>query len=441
MCRILQNPFAIKKAWRPAIRVAASAFAAALLGISAPASGGSVGPDVTVIYLPGVAHYTPALDPIQAYSVGTTSCNIGDEPLNWCDEAGGCGMGTTSADHPVIAQNLYRLKDDRFEQIGMSWLKHGFFSVNSTDSACGPNCIQPPLGGSQLGVGCTDPYGPGLNGSRPLGMRSEVNSSTGVFPFPYTEIPWSQSIDQRIQVARADLDPDLNPGALYWVEGHYIAPDDAQAENGRNNASYREVTVNPTTLDLSPTGPTVRELSAIDAWQAEDPEVEIVDVNLFGSAPLQRFEAAARVTRPGGPLWHYEFAIRNMNSDRSGRGFTVQFPQTTSITNAGFHDVDHHSGEPYLTADWAIDVTPTSITWSTDDFSTDPNANALRFGTMFTFWFDADTPPVRDMDFTLNLFKPGTPPSVPIPFKIGQATIFLDGFESGDTSRWSLTQP
>ena len=64
------------------------------------------------------------------YAIGTRSCNRGDTPLNWCDQASGCAPGATTKDHPVIAQNLYRLKNGRFDQIGMSWLKHGFLSTN-----------------------------------------------------------------------------------------------------------------------------------------------------------------------------------------------------------------------------------------------------------------------------------------------------------------------
>ena len=90
---------------------------------------------------------------IIAYSVGTTSCNIGDCWLNWIS-------GTP--DHPVIGQNLFRLKDGRFEQIGQAWLKHGFTALQGT--VCG-SCT-PSGTGARLGVGCSDPYDTGLNGSQ-----------------------------------------------------------------------------------------------------------------------------------------------------------------------------------------------------------------------------------------------------------------------------------
>ncbi|MFZ4575378.1 MAG: hypothetical protein ACOYN0_13345, partial [Phycisphaerales bacterium] len=66
-----------------------------------------LGPDVFVARLTDIAHYGSAGD-ITAYAVGTDACNMGDVPVQWL-------AGNTQ--HPVIAQNFYRLKDGRFEQI------------------------------------------------------------------------------------------------------------------------------------------------------------------------------------------------------------------------------------------------------------------------------------------------------------------------------------
>ena len=35
-------------------------------------------------------------------------------------------------------------------------------------------------------------------------------------------------------------------------------------------------------------------------------------------------------------------------------------------------------------------------TWSTQTYDQNENANALRWGTMYNFWFDADAPPVAE---------------------------------------------
>ncbi len=430
-----------------ALLLAASASGAAG---SRPGSAGGAGqrgiaqgPDVTVwSFADGINHYGP-VGTTHAYAIGTESCNQGDEPLNWCDNPGGCGGGTTDSDHPVILGNLYRVKDGRFEQLGMSWLKHGFFALSGSAPGCGDGSCE-PTDGDTLGVGCIDPYVADLNGDRPLGMRSEVNGATGVFPFPYTVVDDNDSADQRVQVEEADLDPDLNPGARYFGEAQYVAPDDAAAENGLNNASYQEVAVQAN-FGLNPFGTMFREQSAIYGWQLVEPEVEIVEADL-PSTPIERFEAGRLVTQPlHGSTWHYEIAIHNLNSDRSAQALNIVFPAPATITNVGFRDVNRHSGEfdpdsglPYSAADWSVQVEADSVRWTTEDFGANPAANALRWGTTYTFWFDASAPPDGVIS-RLELFKPGSPTFVDIPFSGSGAEIFADGFESGDTGEWDQT--
>lgn len=406
----------------------------ALAGISAVQAQGSptTGPDVTVNLMDDVANYGNT-GGLLGYMAGTTSCNIGDTPVNWCDNAGGCS-GLTDAQHPVIAQGIYRLKNGRFDQVGMSWLKHGFVSTNSTEGLCkqGSGCTSPPLGGNQLGVGCRDTYWATLNGGRPMGLRSEVNATTGVFPMPPTEVSSGPGYEQRIKVAQSDVDPATNPGALYWIEGQYVADNDAVAGNGLNNASHRAVSVAAVSFNLTLQGSLFREHTALHSWQAQDPTVEIFNIDVPG-AIIERFELARKVTVVDVDTWHYEYAIRNMNSDRSARGFSVDFPGSTPITNAGFKDIEHHSGEPYATTDWtmAIDAPNGAVGWTTESFATNANANALRWATMFNFWFDADAPPDSAVH-TLELFKPGAPASVSFVIPL-----FADGFQSHNLTAWS----
>ncbi|HEX4961854.1 MAG TPA: hypothetical protein VF173_13505 [Thermoanaerobaculia bacterium] len=409
-----------------------------VLGNSSQAGAAASGPDVTVFSFTDISSYGSA-NGFAGYSVGTRSCNRGDTPLNWCDESSGCAPGATDQDHPVIAQNLYRLKNGRFQQIGMSWVKHGFFSTNSFSIGCngagGQTCQQPPADGAQLGVGCTDPYTASLNGGRPLGRRSEVNATTGAFPFPPSSPSGPYAIyDQRIKVATADLDPAANAGATYWAEGQYIAPDDASAGNALNNASHRQVTVGAApTYALAMTGPFHEQLPAIFAWPAQDPTVIVVKVDVPGPI-VERYNVARKVTDLGGGLWHYEYAVHNLNSDRSARAFSVEFPASTAFTNVGFKGIAHHSGEPYAVDDWSVSTASRLLTWSTDTFATNPNAHALRFATMFNFWFDADQPPAETIVHTLDLFTPGDPPSVE--FAVAN-DLLSDSFESGDLGNWS----
>ncbi len=361
------------------------------------------GPDVIVGDLVGVSNYSSESG-IEALAVGTTSCNLGDAELNWI---------SSNNQHPVIGQNFFRHTDmpdgsSRFEQIGQSWLKHGFTALQGT--VCCDNC-QSSGTGSRLGVGCSDPYSSSLNGSQGnLGPKWEVNAHTGNFTYPYTDSSGSGTVYKRLQVAISDIDPALNPGASYFVGGHYVAADDAGAGNGNNNASYRPITVSGggSAWSFSLAGSTQREQAGIRAWQDTDASVTETDVQIPNEGLVV---VAVDVTDLGGGNYHYEYAVHNINSDRSIGSFSVPVGAGATVSNIGFHDVDYHSGEPFDGTDWPGSEVGGVVTWSTDSFATEPNANALRWGTLYNFRFDADVAP-GSSQVTLGLFKPGSPTSV-----------------------------
>ncbi|MGD8441106.1 MAG: hypothetical protein PVG53_11250 [Holophagae bacterium] len=396
---------------------------------------GTLGPDVVVFELPGTTDWG-ADGGLRAYSVGTTSCNRGDEPLDWI---------SSSNQHPVIAQNLYRVtvpdppaEHGRIEMLGASWLKHGFVSINSATTGCGDCPGSPP--GSQLGVGCTDPYSSGLNGSQSrLGPRSEVNAFTGYFEYPHSIPSGSSTLAGRLQVDAAEIVDDPSR-YRYFVEGQYVAPDDAAAGNGLNNASHREVDVIGT--NLVTTGATEEGWPAIYAWQTVDPAVTVREVPVPGEG---HFIVAYKASDNLDGTWRYDYAVFNLNSHLSGRSFSVPIEADTVITDPWFRDVDSHSGEPYDSTDWPLTVDTANgwATWSTDAFATDPNANALRWSTMYSFGFNADSPPAPALA-SLEMFRSGGPPSVSIAV-LAPATnlipLFADGFETGDTSGWGAVSP
>jgi hypothetical protein len=351
-------------------------------------------PDVIVGDLVGTSNYG-TIGGITAYSIGTTSCNLGSCWLNWIS-------GT--AEHPVIGQNLYRLRNGRFEQIGQAWLKHGFTAL--TGSVCA-TCVPPP-NGTHLGVNCSDPYSSSLNGDQGrLGPKVDVNPNTGVFPYPDSRIPTTgNAIFKRLQVHNTDLDPALNAGAVYFVEGQYVTHDDAMAKNNADNASYRTVTVGASPFNLTLTGTTQREKMGIQAWKATDSSV----TETFVSAPEGLFVLSAKATSLGGGIYHYEYALQNLTNQRAGQSFSVSIPAGTVVTNVGFHDVDYHSGEPFDGTDWTATVSSSSVMWATTTYDVNQNANAIRWGTLYNFRFDANVGP-GFAPIVIGLFRPGTPTS------------------------------
>jgi hypothetical protein len=336
------------------------------------------------------------------FAIGTTSCNIGTVNLDWFQS------GTR---HPVIAQNIYIIDDDRIMQIGASWLKHGFCALQQ--GLCG-SCT--PAGGgcaSRLGVGCSDPYSSSLNGSQGgLGPRSEVNAYTGAYLWPYGSQGQSgNAIFKRVQVDNDWLNPSLYPNAIYVGEGHYVAADDAAAGNGENNASYEMMqrgSASSGTWRLQFSSSTQREIPAIFAWRdygtggVVDPTVNIEDVR-FPNEGL--FHVASKPRENGDGTWRYSYAVQNINSHLSGGSFSIPVPAGVNVTNVGFNDIDYHSGEPYDNTDWAGVRTTDAVSWSSPEtFEDNANSNALRWSTMYTFWFDADTGPT-DASATLTAFR------------------------------------
>lgn len=391
-----------------------------------------IGPDVIVGEVVGPQKFG-TVGTITAYSIGTTSCNLGDQPLEWIQN---------SNRHPVIGQTIYRMKDGRFEQIGLGWLKHGFCALqNTVCGGCSPYC-----GGccDHLGLGCSDPYSTDLNGEQGnLGPRYQVNPHSGQFTWPFaTRGQTGNAIFKRVQVNNDDLNPSLNPGALYFGEGQYVALDDANSRNQNNNASYRRITVGSFSgggYNLSFTGTTQRQQPALRAWKDNDPTVVVVSADVQNDG---RFLVGNKVTNNGDGTWHYEYAIQNLNCERSAGA--VLLPTGDSVvTNEGFRDIAYHSGEPFGGTDWIITKDAATIRWDTELFSSNPNANALRWGTTYNFRFDASTPPANGTG-TISLFKPGAggdPSSVNffgrVPTSMGDMN--CDGFiDNGDLDGFVL---
>ncbi len=377
----------------------------------------SIGADVIVGDLPSIANYA-SLAGVEAFAVGTTSCNIGDAELLWIS-------GTN--EHPVIGQNMYRLKtmidgQNRFEHIGQSWLKHGFTALQGSVCSSGnPNCTCISSGtGARLGVGCSDPYGSGLNGSQSgLGPRFEVNPTTGIFSYPFTQGdqgPTGDTTYKRIQVKISNLDPALDGGGQYFVDGHYVAVDDSASGNQNNSASYRSCTVtgSGSAWNASTTGATQREQPALRAWQDSDPTVTETDVQVPGTGGGLVI-VSSQATNLGGGMWHYEYAVQNLNVHRGFSSFRV--PVDSGATNIGFHDVDYHSGDGESGAtrdgtDWSATVGGGAVTWTMTDLAGD-NDNALLWGTIYNFRFDAPVAPhAFPIDVTLGMWRPGAPISV-----------------------------
>jgi hypothetical protein len=405
-----------------------------------PDVGSVPGPDVIVGDLTGLAQFDGSSGTQVGLAVATDSCNAGTIDLHW--------FALPNNDHPVIPQNLYRMSggltnDERFEQIGQSNVKHAFTAL--TNNICGFGCNG--VGGSNLGSGCSDPYSASLNSGgsgHSLGSRAWINPFSGAYPRGDSATPPNSHTghthtgpSHRILVEINDLNTTLNLGATYWVEAQYITPHEytwCQANPGQcnmyNNVSHRKYTVVGTGSPFSfSTGGsvTVREKAAIAEWTGAA-SVEIKPDTVNDGIGL----VAYKVTNPSPGVWHYEYAIYNQNLDRGIQSFSVPVGNGVTLTNIGFHAPPQQPGwaadgtvgnAGYSSAPWTVTQGGGAITWSSETFAQNQNANAIRWGTLYNFRFDANSPPTSaqtnsntspTVNATVGFFKTGSPITVQV---------------------------
>lgn len=358
------------------------------------------GPDVIYSDFGGATNYG-AVGAVRGYALGSYTCNVGNANMRW---------GNSWAGTPYCTHNAYRVYNGRIEQIGMAWVKNSC-CAGATSSTCG-TCNG--VGGTMLGVNCRDVYGSGYNGGQTrLSARSSYNAFTGQKIGP-DNTSSGDAIFKRLQIPQTDLDAASFPGALYFMEGVYLASDEGTGVEVRNNASYKRVTVTAGTYAMTETGTMQVGTPAIYSWRdhglgpnVPDPSVTIAVADVAGEG---RFYVGSKVTPIAGGQYRYEYVVFNLNSDRSAASLTVPLAADALVVNGsiGFRDVPYHSGEAYAGTDWAGTKNPRSVVWSTGQtFAQNPNANALRWACMYNFWFVSDRAPAVNKA-VIGLFKPGS---------------------------------
>ena len=390
--------------------VVCGATMAAIAGcLTASAAGGGVGGfyDVTTVFV-GEENYGGGGSDIEYYgsssgvtgwAAGTTACNLGDIVAPWYG-------GTNEA--PVIATNMYRYKNGRFEQLGTSWLKHSFCAISEPGCA---NCD--PTGCNTLGVGCADTYWAGLNADADA-PRSEINAATGEYAYPFSNAPSGpSSIRGKVQIFPDDIDPSLNSGALYFVEGQYVVTGESDFGTHLNNASSTPIRFTSTS-NCQRIGETGHQLSAIMRWPALDSNATVVEVITEETGPNGNgvidglLHVGHSATENADGTWHYEFVVHNQNSHRSVGTFSIPVPDCVNISNVEYRGPRYHSGETISNDDWSWSRSGGMLTFSTDSHndSNDMTGPAIRWASMANFRFDADQAPVQD-DAMVGLWRSG----------------------------------
>lgn len=308
-------------------------------------------------------------------------CNQGNEPLDW--------HGNPSPLHPFMVFNLYRVNADRIVQVGGSWAKHAPGPA-TTANACGFGCTIPSDPWT-LGVGCSDIYSAGYNGTQSiLGPRSEIDPYTGSYDFNTSILngpqPAFDPVERRLRALDVDIDPMLNPDSNLFVEAIYIAHDDpASSDNlihdlvgvsGSTGLNWSFSIADPGTL-----GP------AILSW----PGAQFTEVRP-DSASDGRSIVASKATALGGGVWRYEYAIFNHDLARGIGCFEVPVPAGVSVSDITFSspviETIAFSNDP-----WQGTRGADSVSWQTEPASSASAANPLRWGWLYNFGFTAEAAP------------------------------------------------
>lgn len=336
--------------------------------------------------------------------------------------------------HPFLVWNLYRLGGDgRFEQIGVSGVKHAFFTVNS-DCPC--------AGGNILWTGCEDTYSAGNNDLGGfLAPRGEIVPADGLwgrcnslFDSDCDAIEdgsTTDPFDNRLRLMERDLEPSANPGARYFVEAWYVVRDDVDIFN---TMGWREVTPawNGATWEF-PVAGDFSQGPALDAWVNPAALATGQDSVVLETADGS-IRVSVAVTDLQDGTWRYDYAVMNhdfMRAVTAGSepnlelltnvGFNaLEVPRATTslVTDTGFARADRTRGQ-----DWAATVGPGAVRWE------NPGDTPLNWGTGFRFSLVVDRPP-GPVPLRLYPEAAGAPLAVTTLGPELPELIFGDGFEA-----------
>jgi hypothetical protein len=398
--------------------------------------GTPVGPDLIVGEIGTVVNYT-AINGSDAIMFGESTCNLGTAPVTHIAAPGA---------HPVHVQGLFRYEvvggAGQFEQIGWTWAFHDVLALEQ-----GLCCTCSPVGAGNQGPGCSSIDSASAEANQAsLGKRFEVNALTGMFLYPFPPPGISLVLSRRLQFFVSAVDPATHPGATFFAEAAVVAAGDAAAMNAENNASHRRVSITASGNDaaVALSGTTMREQAAIWAWKWLDSQVDVEVVHVPNEGV---FLVGSRATDLGTGMWHYEYAVENLNSDAACGALHVPLSAGAVPTAIDFHDIEHLESDgpnnmPIDGTDWTPVVAANEISWSTAPWLANPGGNGLRFATMFTFRFDVAAPPQLSSvtldtwtipgSVTAQAFAPGAgiAPAVPYCFGDGSGTACPCGNDS-----------
>ena len=318
-------------------------------------------------------------------SMLNTMCNPGSVVIPW--------QAPMQPNHPMFGFIITRESNGRMVQISdWSYCKHAFLSIN-VNGACGT--CQNPGTGSLMGLNCSDTYSAGNNGSRTyLGPPAEIDPWLGIWnPVgsyfdkgdPEVAAPnnadgarstistGGDAVKNRVTVKEQDL---LVPGSFYYGI-QLIHRGEAVANRGDNIASRGFNPVwNGSSWSFSNNSVGQSYGSILQNWSGAS-----VNMATNGNDDGRVF-VAAKVTQ-NGAMWHYEYAVHNVDMSRGIASFRVPVGLGATVSGFGFRDIDGDALN-----DWTGQQVGNEIVF------TAPANNPQNWNQIYNVWFDCSVGPV-----------------------------------------------
>jgi len=398
---------------------------ASKLGTPPSCSDWSGNQDVALINIGSVGEWGRG-NGLVAISPSATLKNVGTANVPWYVKFSGPFPPYNNDQHPYLVWGIYRAIDGRFEQIGVSNVKHAFFATNmNCDVGACTGSGAPGGFGHILGLGCEDTYSEG-NNEMPgaLSYRNEITAGAGLWN--HTGSHFDQTgdgvqdhsgvgegfLDHGALVLESDLQ---TAGAQYYLDAWYVVRDDV---NIFNTMGWRQIVpaFNGSLWTFALPAPFTNG-SVLDAW-VDSAAPPAGSMNSLVSLPEGHVRLAVKTSSLGGGYTRYEYALMNHDFDRQiGSFFIPTFG--VAVTDLYFHDVDGNPGN-----DWTATQNASGITW------TKQGAQGLDWGTLNNFGFTARSAPTSG-NATLTAVEAGDPalltPATWVPSDLG--VLLEDSFE------------
>jgi len=325
---------------------------------------------------------------------GHAFCNGGSVHVPWATSPTTSGQMTDV--HFKIAFLIARESNGRMVQVSKrdSFVKHSRVTYNLGSSNCG-TCQSGP--GSTFRIGCFDAYTTGYNGDRfNLGPAIEIDpwlgswdpvgsyfdrgdpmvggaaASDGTQSLTHSQTNAFDSVKNRVTVDEAEL----SQAGTFYGQVHLVCEGEPVGNRGNNQLSDRlTFNWNGSSWSTGNAGGPVAG-SVLNQWAG-------ANVTTGGNGNDDgRFAVGVVVTGPTAGMWHYEYAVHNIDNNRGGASFRIPLTSTVTVQNAGFRDIDTN-----LLNEWTFSQTAGELTWTASA------TNPLDWNTIYNFHFDCDTAP------------------------------------------------